>query len=510
MNIKRLAVGLIATAFLLSGCSAVEGSDTPSGSKHLELVTVYPANSTDAHVNHTSFILNSGTTETLVGLDPSTNQLYGWLASDWSSEDSVHWTFNIREGVTFHDGTALDAQAVQESLQHSIDVNPGMTAALKIAEMTATGQTLSITTTEPYASLPSQLVHYNAVITNVAASTEYPIGTGAFKFTSFDTTGAAELERYDDYWDGRAALDSVTMTANEDANSRMLSLQSGQADVIYRPSLESLGALESDSAVTVDAVPGSRVYHLMYNYNGHNSDLFSNIDFRRGINALVDREAIAETILHGNAAVTDNPMPGGSPLSPPLEDITFDSAKALDYFNDAGLDVSDGTVTRNGVPISLTVATYVARPELPQIAQAVQANAAKLGIEMNISTAENIDEYLLGDQWDLATYSLATLTRGDGSYFVNGAFLPDGAQNFGNLDDPRLISMINTFNSTVDTQSRADQIRDIALYVRDQSYNSYIVSPFETSAYKKSVTGWVTPSNEFEFQMITKDLDIEQ
>ncbi|WP_080795306.1 ABC transporter substrate-binding protein [Corynebacterium pacaense] len=510
MKIIRFTAGLVASALLLAGCGAVEDSGAGPGSKHLDLVTVYPANSTDAHVNHTSFILNSGTTETLVGLDPETNELYGWLATDWSSEDSIHWTFAIREGVSFHDGTPMDAEAVRTSLQHSIDVNPGMAAALKIAEMQAEGHTLKITTSEPYASLPSQLVHYNTVITNVAASTEYPIGTGAFRFTSFNTTGAAELERFEDYWDGKAKLDSVTMTANEDANTRLLSLQSGQADVIYRPSLESLDALEKDSDFTVDAVPGARVYHLIYNYRGANSDLFNNIEFRRGINALVDREAIAGTILHGNAAVTDNPMPGGSPLSPPLEDISFSTDKALEHFRKAGLDVTDGRVTRNGAPVTLKVGTYVARPELPQIAQAVQANAAKLGIEMTIDTADNIDEYLLAGDWDLATYSLATLTRGDGSYFVNGAFLPDGAQNFGGLDDPTLISMIDTFNATVDTQSRAGQIRDIAVYVRDQSYNSYIVSPFETSAYKKTVSGWITPSNEFEFQMITRDLDIEQ
>ena len=344
------------------------------------------------------------------------------------------------------------------------------------------------------------------MITDVDASTDFPIGTGAFKFESFDIKGAARLTRFDDYWDGKAKLDSVTMTANEDANARMLSLQSGQSDVIYRPSLESLDAISKDSNLAVDAVPGSRVYHLIYNYKGAHANLWNNIEFRKGVDALVDREAIAKTLLRGRAVVTDNPFPGDLPTSPKQLESTYNPEKALEHFKAAGLEVKDGKLAE---PISMKLATYNARPELPQIAQAFQDSAAKVGLNMEIHNAENIDEYLAGDDWDVATFSLATLTRGDGSYFVNGAFMPDGAQNYGGVDDPELIAKINTFNETVNEDERATQMREIAEDIRSKAYNCYIVSPYETAAYKKTVTGWFTPSNEFEFQMVTKDLDIE-
>lgn len=508
MKLKMLATGVVAAAALFTASCGIGDDGGNADGKHLNLVTVFEANTTDPHLNHTSFILNSGAVETLVGLDPETAELYGWLAEDWSSDDAVNWTFTIRDNVTFHNGSPVTAEAVRKSLQNSIDVNPGMAAALKIASMDADGQTLRIRTDGEYASLPSQLVHYNSVIVDTDAEGELPIGTGAFAFTAFDINGTAKLERYDGYWDGTAKLDSVDITANEDANSRMLSLQSGQADVIYRPSLESLGALESTDDLTVDTVPGARVYHLTYNYSGPNAQLWGNPEFRRGIDALVDRTSITDTVLKGRATATDNAFPTEVPPSPGTN-FDADPAAALEHFGKAGLDIRDGKVSRNGAPLELTVATYIARPELPQIAQALQAEAAKVGINVTIHNAENIDEYLLGDDWDIATYSLATLTRGDGSYFFNGTFLPGGAQNHGDLEAPELISMIEEFNATVDADARTALREQIALYLRDNAINSYIVSPFETAAYKDTVRGWITPSNEFEFQMVTKDLDIE-
>ena len=506
MKIKAMAAALCVAALALTSCGIEDGSGSSADGKTLNLQTVFAANTVDAQLNRTSFIMNSGTTETLIGLDKNTNKLYGWLADEWSSEDAQNWTFHIREGVKFHNGKDVTAEAVKKSLEHGIEVNPGVATALKAESIEADGQTLKIRTTQKYASLPSELVHYNNVITDVDASTDFPIGTGAFKFESFDIKGAARLTRFDDYWDGKAKLDSVTMTANEDANARMLSLQSGQSDVIYRPSLESLDAISKDSNLAVDAVPGSRVYHLIYNYKGAHANLWNNIEFRKGVDTLVDREAIAKTILRGRAVVTDNPFPGDLPTSPKQLESTYNPEKALEHFKAAGLEVKDGKLAE---PISMKLATYNARPELPQIAQAFQDSAAKVGLNMEIHNAENIDEYLAGDDWDVATFSLATLTRGDGSYFVNGAFMPDGAQNYGGVDDPELIAKISTFNETVNEDERATQMREIAEDIRSKAYNCYIVSPYETAAYKKTVTGWFTPSNEFEFQMVTKDLDIE-
>lgn len=142
------------------------------------------------------------------------------------------------------------------------------------------------------------------------------------------------------------------------------------------------------------------------------------------------------------------------------------------------------------------------------MAQVLENAASRVGISFKIVTADNIDEYLTQNRsrWDVATYSVNTITRGDGSYFVNGSLAPGGAQNHGSLDDPAVTSLIASYNTTVGEKPRAGIARRIAATVRDKYYNTYLVSPNETAAYDSSVTGWITPPNEFEYPMITKDL----
>nr|WP_092070800.1 ABC transporter substrate-binding protein [Dendrosporobacter quercicolus]NSL48375.1 ABC transporter substrate-binding protein [Dendrosporobacter quercicolus DSM 1736]SDM14856.1 peptide/nickel transport system substrate-binding protein [Dendrosporobacter quercicolus] len=493
----------------LAGCSADKQSSSQGQEKVLKFITVWPANTMDPHRCHTSFILNSGTTETLIGLDPKTTELYPWLAESWKSDDGQHWEFKIRKGVKFHNGKDVTPEAVKASLERSIAVNPGIKAALKIASIEVAGDVLNIVTELPYPALPSELVHYNAVIIDVTAPEDKPpIGTGAFMFASFDISKEAQLVKFPQYWNGQAKLDKVIMTANDDANARMLALQSGDADVIYRPAIETLPTLRNNDKLVVESMPGKRVYHLIYNYSGQNHDLWANEEFRKGIDALINRQEIVDKVMGKEAIVAYNPFPGNYPFTPELKPHVYSVDEALKHFQAAGLTVQNGKVLRNGQPIKLRMATYIARPELPQIAQIVQSSAKQVGIEMEIHVAENIDEFLPQGNWDLVTYSLLTTTRGDGSFFLNAAFSPKGMQNHGRLHVPELVALIDQYNQIIDKEERNVKAKAIATMIEDRAYNAYIASPYETAAYRKNVKGWVTPSNEFEFQMVTKDLDI--
>ena len=123
---RSLAIILATCMTLLFACST--GSDDSGaasggtgGEKVLRFVSVYPANTTDAQVVHTAFILNSGAVESLVGLDPDTLQLYPWLAESWETPDAQHWTFQIRQGVTFHNGKKMTAEDVKYSFDYLLD-----------------------------------------------------------------------------------------------------------------------------------------------------------------------------------------------------------------------------------------------------------------------------------------------------------------------------------------------------------------------------------------------------
>lgn len=481
----------------------------PAQGKHLRFVTVYPANTTDPHRVQASFIMNSGAVETLVGLDPERLVFIPCLAESWESEDGQHWTFVLREGVRFHTGKPMTAQAVQASLERAIAVNPGVKAALRIKAMRAEGQKLHIETDGPFPSLISGLIHFNAVIIDVEApENAVSTGTGAFRFTRFDPTTGAELERNPDYWGEPAKLDRVSMSANQDSNARILTLQAGEVDIIYRPALESLATLRQTPGLVVESKPGTRVYHLLYNFVGANKELWANESFRKGIDALVDRQGIVDTVMGKEAEVAYNPFPGDFPFSPEPRERSFGREAALEHFRAAGLTVLNGQVSRDGKPVRLRIATYIARPELPQIAQVVQDAARQVGIDMEIHVAENIDEFLPTGKWDLATYSMLTISRGDGAFFLNASFLPKGAQNHGQIDNPELVAILEEFNRTVDQTRRNELAKQAATFIEEHAYNCYITVPAETAAYRKGVQGWITPPNEFEFQMMTNALDL--
>lgn len=101
--------------------------------------------------------------------------------------------------------------------------------------------------------------------------------------------------------------------------------------------------------------------------------------------------------------------------------------------------------------------TYQSRPELPLIAQMLQSNAKEIGVEINIKSVENIDEYLsTNEEWDIATYSNLTAPRGDVGYFLNSAYSLDGALNIGEINDPEINEILTELNKTTDVEKRND------------------------------------------------------
>ena len=110
-----------------------------------------------------------------------------------------------------------------------------------------------------------------------------------------------------------------------------------------------------DPDVTVESVVGTRVYHLQFNYVGTHEQLWNNAEFRRGIDALLNRESIVESIMAGQGTVAYNPFPGDWPFSPTPLDHPHGTEVALQHFKAAGLDVTDGMVTLDGQPLTMKI-----------------------------------------------------------------------------------------------------------------------------------------------------------
>ena len=460
------------------GCSNKSGSiasqeqgevtgKTSEINKSLTLLFSFPSKTIDPHQDWMG--VRAGIAETLVKIDEDL-QIQPWLAESWEQINEKTWTFTIRDGITFHDGSSVDAQAVKASFERLLDVNPAMASTLKIESIDAAGQEITFVTSEEYPVFLSELVHVNASIIKADAEniSEKPIATGPFQVVGFTSEAEIKLEKYESYWDGVANVDEVTIKFNSDGNVRALALQSGEADIAYHLPPEALGPIESHKNLRVESISSLRVHFILYN---NATPALQDVNVRKALDLLVNRPIAASEIMNGHATVANGPFHPDFPFAKEGELEKYNPAKAEELLTQAGYEKNaDGKLEKDGEILELTLTTFQGRPELPLMAQYLQAEAARLGIKLNISTVESIDSYLWDqqDKWDLVTYTLLSAPRGDGGYFLNVAFLPDGSLNPGQINIPELNEVINKLNVTgeiderISLQKRAvDIIQDI-------------------------------------------------
>ncbi|WP_252361792.1 ABC transporter substrate-binding protein [Paenibacillus terrae] len=224
-------------AGMMAACSSAP-SASPSSSaanvpqdKSVTLLFNVQSPSVDPHTDVNYTAVRAGVSETLVKVSKDL-KLEAWLAEKWDSKDGQHWTFNIRSGVIFHSGKAVDAAAVKDSLERAQKLNPSVKNALHIRDIQADGQILIITTDKPFPEFVSELVHPNTAVIDTIFTGDLPSGTGPFKAASFRAGSELNLDRNEQYWNGEVKLKHAKFMFNEDANARQLAFQAKDVDIV--------------------------------------------------------------------------------------------------------------------------------------------------------------------------------------------------------------------------------------------------------------------------------------
>ena len=517
---KYLAVLLAVVLLSAAALAACGNNEIPNeaaqgraaeAEKQVTVIRNFKTASLDPHNSWET--LRAGIVETLVRMDENL-EVKPWLAAKWEAADDVTWVFTIREGVTFHDGTKLDAAAVKASFERGIAASKVLAGSLKIASMEAKGNELKIVTSEPHPALPSELVSPYASIMSVAAEeamgteafNHAPVGTGPFQVVKFIPNIEAELERYDGYWDGKAKVNKVIYKFNEDSNVRALALQSKEADIVYSVPTETVVSIEQDKDLHVDSITGLRVHYLLYNQQ---KPLLQNIKIRQAIDLLLNRESVAKEIMLGNGTPASGPFNSSLPFGSKEGVQPSDAKAAQKLLEEAGFKRNgSGKLEKDGKELTLELATYSARPELPLIAQLLQSDAAKIGVTIHISTVENADTYIRENkEWDIVTYSSLSAPRGDGGYFLNSAFMPGGSLNGTDYENDSIIDAVKKLNATSDMAERAKLTQAAVKAVMDAVPHSYVIYPNLIVGMNNRVTGW-EPGPE-EYYIITNQLDVK-
>lgn len=508
-NGKIALAALLACVSLLAACSqSSSSSDERAGNKHIHFLYNFSTHSLDPHTDSSYVPLRAGITETLVRLDEENLTIAPWLAESWEGEDGQNWKIKLRDDVTFQNGKKMDANAVKASLERALNESVAIQNALKIDRIEADGYSLRISTKQPFPEFVSELVNPNVSIIDVTAAdiVNKPIGTGPFVLKSFKPGSRLELERYADYWDGASNLDSVTFSFNEDANARSLALKSGQVDIVYRPEVESLDQLRETEGIKVESTATFRVHQMTMNMQRKS---LQDVNVRRAIDSLIDRQEIVDTILLGYGEPATSPFLPSLPFAPSHQKRAAGTDVAVKYLGDAGYALENGKMQKDGEPLQLTLLTYPARADLPLIAQVFQSDAKQIGIDVQIRQIDTPEEYMASNrEWDLATYSNLTAPRGDAGYYLNATYHPTGSLNFSGAKEPELTAIIDALNQTVGQENRALLAKQAADYVYENVINSFVLHPSTIVAYNdKKVKNWLTTRSEY--YMITNKLDVK-
>ncbi|MEO6444038.1 MAG: ABC transporter substrate-binding protein [Gemmatimonadaceae bacterium] len=373
-----------AWAVLLSGTIACGGAPPGERSRDRALVVAAPGDGYglggDAQLG--IYPVNANIFETLVRLTAEFRP-EPLLATRWELVEPNTWRFHLRGGVRFHNGTLLTAESVRWSMERMALRRPGATGIAPGSTVVVDDSTIDITPVFPNRRLPEQLVHPVYAIMAAGSDPErHPVGSGPFEFVAYRPAEQITVRRFDRYWGGPAILPGIVFRFVPDPATRVLSLRSGEVDVVMDFPRE-----VEDSLVVRSPVGGyETLYATLHGVAPY--DLAAERAIRRAVAAAVDRERIARDVWRGAADPTPTVVPAAAlgRWSGLIRGARHDPAAARAILDSAGWRVGrDGVRVRNGRRLELTLVVGFPNPTIHRpMPELVQSAMRAIGIEIDI------------------------------------------------------------------------------------------------------------------------------
>lgn len=434
-------------------------------------------------------------------------ELEPWLATDYENVDANTWKITLRDQVTFTSGRTLDAQAVKECLENLVAVHERAAGDLKIQEITAEGQTLTITNTEPVPALMNYLSDpYGCIIDMKAGVTEdgNVSGTGPYIATEVETDQGLTLVKNENYWNGIPKLDTIYVKTITDGDTMTMALQSGELDAAYGLPYASL-PLFADAPYSISSCETSRSFFAQMNYE---TEALQDKNVRAAIASAIDKENFTKVLLDGNGTPAVGPYPESFSFGDAtVTDLAFDLEAAKKLLADAGwMDTDeDGYVDKDGENLTLRWVTYPSRQELPLLAESVQATMKEIGIELLVNSTASYQDYIDKGDWDIFAGAFVSAPTGDPEYFFTTHCLDASSKNRGNYHSDTLEELETQMASTFDAEERAALATQMTQTILDDHAFVFASHLKMSMVSGEGVTGLTAhPSDYYE---ITVDLD---
>jgi len=486
-SIRALALVLI---FALLALASAQTARVAQALAHTSLAPGQATGLADTSVMRAIF-------EGLVGFDLDFN-LVPELATSWTvSDDATELHFELRSGVTFHDGTPLDAAAVVAYFEWLM--NPenalgarGRSTLAGLTSFEVTGpMSVRLSLSSPNGAFIFNLALANAYIASPSALAgevaRNPVGTGPFRFSEWRDGEFVLLERFDGYWGEAAAVEGIRFLVVNNAATRVAMLEAGELDWAEEipPTLVASVEANPNLEVTVSASTFVRTFQM-------NTQLpaFADVRVRQALNYAIDKEALAQVVFRGYATPVTSAMPspvfGHAPVGP----YAFDPERARALLAEAGFGPG-------GTLLSFEILTFTG-PEYETAGTVMQQMFADVGVQVTLSPSERgvlverIFAPLETTDFETGLVGAASAT-GDAARTLATSFAraswPPASNNWSFYENARVEELLAAGVATGDGAERRAIYAEALQIIHDDAPWVFLYSPDNLTAQRSGVTG---------------------
>ncbi|WP_072803873.1 ABC transporter substrate-binding protein [Rhodococcoides yunnanense] len=515
----RIAVSTATAIVLVASCSGGGDSDASSAGDPVTGGTLTYALGADIDCldpakSPGNSIVVGNIVDSLVYQDVDGN-IQPWLASSWDvSEDGTQYTFELRDGVTFSDGTPLDAAAVKYNFDRIKNPETGSSYAASVIGEYAEGVvegplTFRLVLKTPVTALLQGLslaylgiqspTYLEAQGSDTCGSI---VGSGPFVLDQAVKGQSYTLTRRDGYdWpfdgaehEGNAYLDSVTYNVVSEGSVRVGGLSSGQYDLVNSIATSQLAAVKANSQLEVlDYTAPGIANAIAINAT---SPIFSDLAVRQAFQSAVDVDTLVSSALFGQVEPARGPV---STTSKYFDDTVagsygYDPDKANRLLDEAGWSEknADGIRVKDGRPLKPVLFTFPdPAQDLLSLLASIQQEVRKVGIDLDVQSFDRTtwNTKINANEYDLHVHSYFRADPDIARTVYSTAFEPPNGYTFARPQDPVLEDLLQRGSRTPDGPERQDIYEKIQHEVIDQGFSLPLYANQRTFAYKTDVHG---------------------
>ncbi|MEX2500797.1 MAG: ABC transporter substrate-binding protein [Trueperaceae bacterium] len=463
--ILRTLAGLTAALILsLTGLAWSQPIESVIIAQGTDVASLDPQRQNDAF----STSVLSNVFDTLIYRDADLDLVPG-LATEWRTVNDTTWELELRQDVTFHDGSSFGADDVVFSLLRPKDDELGSPLASRFAvidDVEATGPyTVRVHTVDPYPLLPARLSEWfivsQAYVEGHDAQTvsAEPVGTGAYRFVEWVKDDRLVLEANPDHWRGTPDVQQVTFRPIPELSTRVAALQSGDVDLITNVPAIRTDAVENDPDLNLRSVPSTYIQYVAL--DGTKNEALDDPRVRRAIQYATNVSDIIEFLFDGNALKIAVPLAHGTfGVNEEIEPYPYDPERARELLAEAGYE--------DGIEFELDAPTgrYAQDQE---VAEALVGQWSEVGIDVDLNINEwsvQLTKYRAGDQLADAHYMGWGTSTFDADDILWGGFANQPTKN--NWHHPRVTDLVSEARTTLDPDRRQELYAEAQEIIVDQ------------------------------------------